>query len=123
MSTQIGPSIRIKGTLTAEEPVTIAGHAEGSITIAGHALTVAFEGRIDAETIADTIVIDGAANGRLTAAARFVARQTATITGHVAAPSVHVADGATINGRVETATRKPTAPRVDGAPAAVVSAA
>ena len=102
----IGKSIHIKGTITAEEQLTIAGHVEGSIAITGHALTVAPDGRIDAETVADTIVIDGTAKGRLNAMTRIVVRATASISGDVSAPAISLAEGATVHGRIDTGVRK-----------------
>src|SRR4051812_41157643 len=111
MTAQIGPSIHIKGTITAEEPLTIAGHVEGSITITGYALTVAADGHIDAETVGDTIVIDGRAKGRLSAATRILVQQTANVTGELSAPAITVIEGATVHGRIDTGTRKAVQPR------------
>lgn len=101
----IGPSIRIKGEVTAREPLTIAGHVDGTIDVDGHALTVDASGRIHANVKAHTIVISGTVSGRLDAGARIVVRETATIEGELTAPAVSLADGATVHGKVETAAR------------------
>lgn len=103
---QIGASIRIKGEVTASEPLTIAGHVDGSIEVSGHPLTIVAGGRISATLLADTIVVAGAVTGLLHAGARIVVRETAVIEGDLTAPAVSVADGAAVHGRVETTARK-----------------
>ena len=111
MPAQIGPSIRIKGEITASEPLTIAGSVDGSIEVVGHPLTVVAGGRVAATLVADTIVVGGSVKGPLNASARIVIRDTATIEGDLSAPSVSLAEGATLRGRVQTAERrKPALP-------------
>ncbi len=99
---QIGPSIRIKGEVTAQEPLTIAGHVEGTIEVNGHVLTVTPEARVNATVMAETIVIGGHMNGILQAGTRIVVRETANIEGDLSAPAISLADGAMVQGRVET---------------------
>ena len=106
---RIGPSIHITGSVTASEPLTIAGHVDGTIAVDGHALTVDVGGRVQASVTAHTIVIGGSVNGRLNAGARIVVRETATIEGDLSAPAVSLADGATVHGKVETAARRGSA--------------
>jgi cytoskeletal protein CcmA (bactofilin family) len=102
---QIGPSIHIKGEVTAQEPLTIAGHVDGSVQVTGHSLTVAPEGHVNANINADTIVVGGRVYGKLQAASRIVVHQTATIEGDLIAPAISLAEGANVQGRVETAAR------------------
>ncbi len=102
----IGSSIRIKGEVSAREPLTIAGTVEGSIAVEGHPVTIVEGGSVNATIVAHTIVVAGAVNGRLNAEARIVVRATANIQGDLAAPAVSLAEGATVQGRVETAQRK-----------------
>lgn len=104
---KIGASIRIKGEVTSREPLTIAGHVEGTIDADGHAVTVEEGGKVTATITADTIVVAGQVNGSLMAAGHIVVRESAAIEGELSAPSVSVADGALLHGRVETAQRKP----------------
>ena len=101
--------------MTAEEPLTIAGHLDGTVQVTGHALTVSQGGTINATMTADTIVVCGAVTGRLQAAARIVVRETATIEGDLVAPVVSFSDGATLHGRVETAARSRCRSRRDDA--------
>src|SRR5262249_40134970 len=101
----------------------IEGQVEGSITVNGHALTVGLGGHIDAETIADTIVIEGSAKGHLCATTRALIHETANITGNISAPAVAVADGATIHGRIVTGIRQEVPSRMVDNPRTLTSAA
>jgi len=103
---QIGPSIRIKGSVTAHEPLTIAGHVDGSIDVSGHRLTVTQAAVIAADVMAHTIVVAGTINGAVSAEARVVVEQTATIDGELSAPAVSVDDGAQLRGRFEIVGKK-----------------
>ena len=105
----IGPSIHIKGDVTASEPLTIAGHVDGTIAVDGHALTVVAGGRVKASVTAHTIVIGGCVRGRHNARALIVVHETATIKGDLSEPAVSFADGATEHGNVETAARRRSA--------------
>ena len=109
---RIGASIRIKGEVTAREPLTISGHVNGTIDVDGYALTVDPGGRVEACVTAHTIVIGGTVSGSLCADARIVIRETARIEGHVSAPAIILADGATVQGKIETAGRPVAVPLV-----------
>ncbi|MGE5243538.1 MAG: bactofilin family protein [Betaproteobacteria bacterium] len=99
----IGPSIHIKGQVTADEPLTIAGRVDGSIEVNGHALTVVSGARVKADILADTIIVGGEVNGSLNAGVRIVVSPTAHIEGDLTAPAVSLADGAVLQGTVEAA--------------------
>ena len=101
----IGPSIRIKGEITAKEPLTIAGHVDGSISAEGQPVTIVEGGLVTATVEAQTIIVSGTVKGHLIADARIVIRESAVIDGDVAAPAVSLAAGGTVNGRIETAER------------------
>jgi cytoskeletal protein CcmA (bactofilin family) len=98
---QIGPSIRIKGDVTAHEPLTIAGHVDGTIDVSGHLLTVTQAAQIMADVVAHTIVVAGTISGRVIADGRIVVEHTAAIDGEMSAPIVKVDDGAQLHGRCE----------------------
>ena len=105
-TSQIGRSISIKGEVTSEEPLTIAGHVEGSVEAGGHVLTIAEGGKATATLLADTIVVSGAVHGSLCANDRIVVNETAVIEGDLAAPNVRVAEGALVRGRIDSGNRK-----------------
>jgi cytoskeletal protein CcmA (bactofilin family) len=101
----IGPTIHIKGEVTAQEPLTIAGRLEGTVQVNGHPVTVSPGGCVTASITADTIVIGGSVNGRSEAGRRIIVHETAKVEGDLIAPAISFADGATVSGRVETAAR------------------
>lgn len=112
----IGSSIRIKGELTANEDVTIAGHVEGTVKIEGHVIFVEPGGRVTADVAAKDIVVCGTVKGKLTAVDRIEIRNSGVVEGELAAPRIGIADGASIQGRIEMA-KKPrvVAPKVTAA--------
>ena len=102
----VGKTIRIKGTVTADQPFTVAGTVEGTISVNGHPLTITAEGTLLADAEADTILVEGTAKGSLTAKSRMTLRNTANVTGEIHAPVLAVAEGATIQGKVDAGTSK-----------------
>ena len=55
---------------------------------------------------ADTIIVAGHVKGKMTASTRIVLRETASVEGEAAAPSVSIAEGAVVHGRIETAKKR-----------------
>ena len=101
----IGPTISIKGQVISEEPLTIAGHVDGSVEVVGHALTIMDAGKVTATLLATTIVISGAVDGSLCANEKIVVGGTAVIKGDLTAPALSVADGAQVYGQIDAAGR------------------
>jgi cytoskeletal protein CcmA (bactofilin family) len=99
-SAHIGPSIVIKGELTASEPVVIAGRIEGSIDVTGHEVTVAQGGELHGDVTTDALVLAGTVRGDVVANRRVEVRSTADVEGSITAPAVLVADGAFVRGKV-----------------------
>jgi cytoskeletal protein CcmA (bactofilin family) len=102
----IGPTISIKGEVTSEEPLTIAGHVDGSVEVVGHALTIVEGGKATATLLATTIVVSGAVQGSLCANDKIIVSETAEIEGDLAAPALSLADGARVQGRIDTGDRQ-----------------
>ena len=104
-SAHIGPSIVIKGELTAGEPVVIAGRVEGTIDVSGHEVTVAQGGELHGDATTDALVVAGVFRGDVVANRRVEIRNTADVEGSISAPSVVVADGAVVRGKVQTTSK------------------
>ena len=98
----VGSSVVIKGELTAQEDVFIAGRVEGRINVTGHLLVVEAGAHVAGDISATGIVISGTVEGSLIAEERIQVQNGADLQGDVAAPRVTVADGAMVNGRIET---------------------
>ena len=103
----IGPSVLIRGEVSAQEDVTIAGRIEGSVRLDGHVLTITAGGVITADIEAGSIVVGGCVEGNVAANERVVLRETAEIHGDITAPRVLMVDGAALRGRVEMPTMEP----------------
>jgi len=90
----IGPSIEITGTISAQEPLIVAGRVTGTIDMPGHVLTIASSAVVDGGVSAEGILICGKANGRLVATDRITVQDTAVLEGVVSTPVLSVAIGA-----------------------------
>jgi len=106
MSSGIGKSICIKGDVVAREPFLIAGRVEGTIEVEQHTLTIAPEASVNAAITAESVVIEGTVEGDLAAISKIAIQSTAKVEGECSAPIVSIAEGAIVQGRIETTQRK-----------------
>jgi cytoskeletal protein CcmA (bactofilin family) len=102
----IGSSILIKGEVIADEPLTIAGSVVGTIEVKGHPLTITAGAKVQADVVAQAIVVAGSVSGTLTAEGLIVVERTAAIEGDMSASSVSIQDGATVQGHLEVVGRR-----------------
>lgn len=99
-SSVLGPTLKFKGELSAEEDLLIQGEIEGSIKHTSN-LTIGEDGRINASVSAKHINIEGTVDGDLQGADSVVVRDTATVQGNIFSPSVSLYEGATFNGTID----------------------
>jgi cytoskeletal protein CcmA (bactofilin family) len=100
----VGSTVVIKGELTAQEDLVIAGRVEGTISVTGHLVLVEAGAHVVGDITATGIVVSGTVHGSLLAEERIKAEAGADLQGDVSAPRIAVADGAVVNGRIETVT-------------------
>jgi len=96
----LGPTLRFRGELSAQEDLIIQGSVEGSITHT-QSLTVGTDGSMKGDIRARVIVIDGKVEGDLYATESVNIRATAKVKGNVFAPRVGIHDGAFFQGQIE----------------------
>jgi cytoskeletal protein CcmA (bactofilin family) len=96
----LGPSLRFRGELSAQEDLIIQGSVEGSITHT-QSLTVGTDGSMKGDIRARVIVIDGKVEGDLYATESVTIRVTAKVKGNVFAPRVGITEGAFFQGQIE----------------------
>ena len=96
----LGPSLRFRGELSAQEDLIIQGSVEGSITHT-QSLTVGTDGSMKGDIRARVIVIDGKVEGDLYATESVNIRATAKVKGNVFAPRVGITEGAFFQGQIE----------------------
>lgn len=101
----LGPSIRFKGELHADEDLEIHGHVEGSITNSKY-LTVGREGHVKAHIKGHIVAVEGSVEGDVTAETSVAVTATGQLKGDIRAPSVSIVDGADFNGSVLMSTNK-----------------
>jgi cytoskeletal protein CcmA (bactofilin family) len=95
----LGPTLRFKGELQADEELLIRGQVEGSITHTQR-ITVCAEGIVKANVRAQIIAVEGTVEGDLQAEKAVYVKETARLKGNIHAPSVSIVDGAQFNGSV-----------------------
>ena len=98
----IGKAVRIEGKVISTEDLTIDGQLEGAIELGDHSLTIGLGASVKANLSAKAIVINGAVTGNVRATERIDLRAPGSIDGNVKSPRVAMADGAIVNGKVET---------------------
>jgi cytoskeletal protein CcmA (bactofilin family) len=99
-TTLIGPSMVIKGELSCSEDLYIDGQVEGAIDPKGNRLTVGPNGRVKANVNASAVVVQGKLEGSIQASDRVDLKQSAIVTGDIAAQRISIDEGAYFKGRV-----------------------
>lgn len=98
----IGKSIEIKGDLTGKEDLVIEGTVEGRVELPEAQLTVGANGTIQAEIRAKSVVVIGKVSGNIHGTERIEIQATGVVQGDVSAPRLVVAEGAVLNGNIQT---------------------
>ena len=106
MSAWVGKALLIQGKVTSSENLTIDGRVEGTIELGDHSLTIGAGASVEADLVAQTIVISGAVAGNVQASVRVDLHPTASVNGDIAAPIILMADGATVTGKVNIVGRR-----------------
>ena len=81
----LGPTLKFKGDLTANEDLLIQGKVEGSIKHTSN-LTIGVEGQV---------------SGDLQGSKSVVVKDTANIQGNIYSPTVSLHEGSTFNGKID----------------------
>jgi cytoskeletal protein CcmA (bactofilin family) len=117
----LGPTLRFKGDLSAEEDFIFQGRIQGSIHHTQR-IIVGTQGVVNGNILARVVVVDGNVEGDLYGKESVVIHETGRVHGNIYAPRVGISDGAVFNGRIDmsgTAVVNETAPQAAPAPAAV----
>lgn len=112
----IGPSIVIKGELSGDEDVVIAGEFEGSIDLPNQAVTVTASGQVRADVKANVVEIQGELHGDVDGVGKVLITKTGRMQGNIVSPRVILDDGAKFKGNIDmnpapVAVSKPAKPR------------
>lgn len=96
----IGPTLVVRGEITADEDLLVRGRVEGTISH-NQTLTVHQQGTVVAAVKAKEIHVEGSVEGDLFGTQRVKVCETGKVTGNVVAPRVAVMDGARLKGMVD----------------------
>ena len=101
--TVIGADATFKGELSFQGSVRIDGTFEGGIKTPG-SVFISQTGKVKAEISAGDIKVDGSVEGNMTSEGRIQLNASCKLTGDVKAAKLHVAEGASWQGRCEVGT-------------------
>jgi cytoskeletal protein CcmA (bactofilin family) len=97
---RLGSTLVIKGEITAQEPLFIAGRVDGTVDVGGHIVTVEQGATLAADISASGIVVAGTVKGSMSAEVRIHLQASAQVEGDLSAPRIVVEDGALVRGKV-----------------------
>jgi cytoskeletal protein CcmA (bactofilin family) len=96
----LGPTLKFKGELSAEEDLLIQGKVEGSIKHTS-SLTIGDQGNIKANIKAEHIAVEGKVKGDIRGSKSVVVKDSGNVDGNIFSPTVTLVEGATFNGSID----------------------
>lgn len=96
----LGPTLRFKGDISAEEDFILQGRVQGSIHHT-QMIIIGTGGAVQGTIYARRVVIDGIVEGDLYGVESVVVHETGRVHGNIYAPRVGIVDGAIFNGRID----------------------
>jgi cytoskeletal protein CcmA (bactofilin family) len=96
----LGPTLKFKGELTAEEDLLIQGSIEGSIRHSSN-LTIGESGQVKANVSAEYVAVEGKMEGDIHGTQSVTIRETANINGNISSPTVSLLEGASFNCNID----------------------
>lgn len=95
------PNVMIEGQLNCSEDLIINGQFKGSIRAENNNIAVGLNGQVNANIIANKLLIEGAVTGDITSKKRVVITKTGKVTGTIQAAVVDLENGARFKGVIE----------------------
>ena len=97
----IGKSIKINGTITGEENLTVEGTVEGSIELPNNDLTIGEPGKVEADLSAKVVKVEGQVFGDINGSEKVIISKSGIVRGNIVAPRVTLEDGAKFKGSID----------------------
>jgi len=97
----IGPTLVIKGELSADEDLVIEGQIEGTIAHHKKNLTVGKEGRVKADIHASSVIVEGQLVGNIHSEGVVSLARSSSVKGDIFCGRIVMEDGARFTGRIE----------------------
>ncbi|HXE75230.1 MAG TPA: polymer-forming cytoskeletal protein [Candidatus Xenobia bacterium] len=98
---RVGRTLRIKGELVGTEELVIDGEVEGTVDLGESRLTIAPQGRVQADIKAREIIIEGTVRGTARASDRLHIAKSGNVSGDLVAARVSIEDGAYFKGSID----------------------
>ena len=98
---RVGRTLRIKGELVGTEELIIDGEVEGTIELGESRLTIAPQGRVQADIRAREVIIEGTVRGTAHASDRLHIAKSGNVSGDLVAARVSIEDGAYFKGSID----------------------
>lgn len=104
--TLISDGCKFEGKFTGQGNFIISGEIEGECDVAG-TVTLAKEGHWRGTIKADSVIVAGVVEGNINASGRVEISDTAKVSGVVISEAIAVAEGAVVDGEMQTTGREP----------------
>ena len=100
--THLGPSTLITGDVICEnDDLLIDGHVQGRVRVRSSALVIGAGAHVNGDVRGSRITVAGAVQGSIWASERIEVTATARVHGTLSANRIVIADGATVNARID----------------------
>jgi len=101
----IGPTLVIKGELSADEDLVIEGHIEGTIAHHKKHLTIGKQGRVKADIHASSVIVEGELVGDIHSEGVVSLADGADVRGNIECGRIVMQDGARFKGKIDMGDR------------------
>ena len=102
VASSLSATLRITGTVIADEDIEISATVVGMISAPGHCVVVSADAQLQSDILARDVTVRGAVNGKVTATEIVDVRASGKVRGTIAAPRVVLELGGFVQGRIET---------------------
>lgn len=103
-ASRIGKSVRLKGAISSDEDLFVAGKFEGTINLSKNELVITKEAVVNADIRAGKALIRGTVHGNVQGVRRVELTSTAYLTGELETREIRVEEGAVFRGQVNIIT-------------------
>jgi cytoskeletal protein CcmA (bactofilin family) len=97
----VGRGARVRGRVTGEGDIRIEGQIDGEVTVSGD-LSIEDGGAVTGDIAAGAVVIAGGLAGDVSARGTVTIQATAKVEGDMIGAEVHLEEGASFSGRIES---------------------
>lgn len=105
LDTLVGNGTVFEGALTSKESICVEGTVRGKLVCDGSVI-VGEKGRVDADIIADTVLLGGEVNGNIVARTKLEITTSGKLRGDIKTGSLIIAEGVLFEGKCQMITEE-----------------